>query len=554
MKLLLFICAVAAAMPDVLDLRQNTKSSADIAEVLEWEEYKAAFGKRYSAAEEPARRKAFEGNVRFIQEHNRKEGQIFRCGVGPLSDLTSEEYREQYLRPNAFHYQQSAADAKPDLSLLNAAPPTAIDWRSKGAVTPVKNQGSCGSCWAFATTGSLEGAYQIATGSLRSLSEQQLVDCSSSLGNAGCNGGNIPLAFQYIIQNKGIDSEDDYSYDGADDPCWAAAAKRVVATLSNYTVVPPNDEDALAAAVAINPVAVAIEADQQAFQNYKSGVFNAACGTKLDHGVLIAGLTDDAYIVKNSQLGWTKGTQHKCKFHRSTNICKCLCGDQLNSQDHQDWYGDANINLGMKAFMTTEMQLGRLNESLWNYDPDDPNNREECGTGLLMAPCSKKFHSKEDLYTAVMTYCENPAAASRMNGHIATWDVSEVTDMSGLFVAGDGDPRCIDFNEDISQWNTGAVTSMHRMFHNLRSFNQPIGSWDVSGVQDMSEMLHGATSFVQDLSGWDTHSVLVGGCTDVTIGCSPHMCLPHEPPCFQDFLESEGSEALQTYHIEKICN
>ena len=171
----------------------------------------------------------------------------------------------------------------------------------KAAVTAVKNQGNCGACWAFSVTGAIEGAYAIATGALRSLSEQQMIDCSTSTGNGGCHGGNQANAFTYAISNKGLDSEKDYAYDGADDPCWTAAAKRVVATVDSAVKVPPNDEAALAAAVAIAPVAVSIEASTK-FRQYKSGIFQGAmsCGntsTSLNHAVLVVGFTADAWIV-----------------------------------------------------------------------------------------------------------------------------------------------------------------------------------------------------------------------------------------------------------------
>lgn len=156
-----------------------------------------------------------------------------------------------------------------------------------------------GGCWAFSTTGAVEGAYQIATGSLRSLSEQQLIDCSQSLGNMGCKGGQMRMGFDYIKVNKGIDSEDDYPFTGANGQCWTAAAKRVVATIDSFTAVTAGSEAALVAAAALGPVSVAIEADQPAFQHYKSGVFDAPCGTKLDHGVLVVGYDADSYTVKN---------------------------------------------------------------------------------------------------------------------------------------------------------------------------------------------------------------------------------------------------------------
>jgi KDEL-tailed cysteine endopeptidase len=151
------------------------------------------------------------------------------------------------------------ATVEPDHGRGCRAVAAPIDWRTKGAVTP-KDQGQCGACWAFAVTGAIESAYAIATGALRSLSEQQLIDCSVSTGNAGCSGGDPELAFKYILQNHGADSEGDYPYEANDEVCWEAAENRSVATIDSYArVSPPNDEAALAAAIAAHPVVVAVQ-------------------------------------------------------------------------------------------------------------------------------------------------------------------------------------------------------------------------------------------------------------------------------------------------------
>jgi len=176
-----------------------------------------------------------------------------------------------------------------------------VDWRSKGAVTGIKDQGQCGSCWSFATTGGIEGAHFLAKGNLVSLSEQNLMDCSTAEGNAGCDGGNNEQAFSYVIKNKGIDTEASYPYTAKDGSCHFSTGN-VGATISTYTRVQSGSEAALANAVNGRPISVGIDASHNSFQLYKSGVYyEAACSTTaLDHAVLVVGYGDNYFLVKNS--------------------------------------------------------------------------------------------------------------------------------------------------------------------------------------------------------------------------------------------------------------
>merc|ERR1711907_472824 len=159
--------------------------------------------------------------------------------------------------------------------------PKSVDWSKKGAVTAVKNQGQCGSCWAFSTTGSLEAAHFLKTGKLEMLSEQQLVDCDRKK-DQGCNGGLMDNAFDFIHENKGLASEKAYPYKGVDGTCKRSAKSVPGTTVKKHTDVASN-EKALMSAISKQPVSVAIEADQQGFQFYSSGVFSGECGTNLDH-------------------------------------------------------------------------------------------------------------------------------------------------------------------------------------------------------------------------------------------------------------------------------
>jgi len=207
------------------------------------------------------------------------------------------------------HYVEKLKAARDDVPLspvkqqvLNA-PPSSRDWRAEGAVTPVKNQGQCGSCWSFSTTGSLEGAWEIATGKLVSLSEQQFVDCDKR--DSGCSGGLMDTAFKYAEKNA-LCTEESYSYKGRASSCKASSCSVGIPKggVTGFKDVATDDDQALMEAVAKGPVSIAIEADKSAFQLYHSGVLSATCGTNLDHGVLAVGYGSengqDYWKVKNS--------------------------------------------------------------------------------------------------------------------------------------------------------------------------------------------------------------------------------------------------------------
>jgi len=208
--------------------------------------------------------------------------------------------------------------------------PTSVDWVTQGVVTPVKNQGDCGSCWAFSTTGSIECEYAIKTGQLNSLSEQQLVDCSSSYGNEGCNGGLMDWAFEYVMAEGGLCSEAEYPYTGVDGTCQTC--QTLYDPITTYTDVVADNEADLTTAAAMGCVSVAIEADQYAFQYYSSGILTGLCGTALDHGVLVVGYgtsgSQDYWLVKNSWgTSWgEEGYIQVCKGCVTPNGAEGECG------------------------------------------------------------------------------------------------------------------------------------------------------------------------------------------------------------------------------------
>lgn len=250
----------------------------------------------------------FANNDDIIESTNSQD-LPYKLGHNQFSHMDVNEWREHVklgLGYQTAPASESLHTAPSDLTTMASS----IDWRNSGAVTGVKDQGQCGSCWAFSTTGAMEGAYKIKSGSLVSLSEQNFVDCDNN-GDHGCNGGLMDNAFAWAKTNGGVCTESAYPYTATKGTCRTSCGTKY-AKPTGYTDVNKNDANALMSALNKQPVSVAIEADQSSFQLYKSGVFSASCGTNLDHGVLAVGYGTDGsanyWTVKNSWgTGWGEG-------------------------------------------------------------------------------------------------------------------------------------------------------------------------------------------------------------------------------------------------------
>jgi C1A family cysteine protease len=274
-----------------------------------WEDWRGHFGKKYLTIEEEYHRFGiFLQNLQQISLWNTNSDNTASLRPNQFTDLTTEEFVRRVNGANG----RCFAGKKPKFTIGKggvkkvdvSTNPASVDWTTKGVVTPVKNQGDCGSCWAFSATGSTECEYAIKNGVLNSLSEQQLVDCSDAEGNEGCNGGTMDAAFKYIEKEGGLCSETEYPYKGVDGSCKASSCGKLYNDITGYTNVPTDNEGDLETAAVSGCVSVAIQANQFAFQYYSSGILTGDCGTDLDHGVLVVGYgtqgSQEYWKVKNS--------------------------------------------------------------------------------------------------------------------------------------------------------------------------------------------------------------------------------------------------------------
>ncbi|KAB5530018.1 hypothetical protein DKX38_020099 [Salix brachista] len=291
-----------------------------------FEDWLARYGREYENRDEWSLRFGiYQSNVQFIDYIN-SQNLSFKLTDNKFADLTNEEFKFTYLgfRSNRHTAKNIYEECENSTEL-----PATVDWRKKGAVTPIKDQGQCGSCWAFSAVAAVEGINKIKTGKLVSLSEQELVDCDVSSDTQGCKGGDMEIAFQYIKKIGGITTENDYPYKGKDSTCQKKKTMNHAVKISGYVAVPANNENRLQAAVAQQPVSVAIDAGGFEFQLYSSGIFSGSCGDQLNHGVAAVGYGESSgrkyWLVKNSW-GRDWGESGYIRIKRGSGNKKGICG------------------------------------------------------------------------------------------------------------------------------------------------------------------------------------------------------------------------------------
>lgn len=265
-------------------------------------DYFVKFNKKYDNMDEVRERfMIYHDNLEFIREHNEEGNHSYQLGENQFADWSNDEFKE-FVRKGSFGLGMKTTC--PKASDMSGTLPSSIDWREKGIVNPIQDQQSCGSCWSFSSSSSIEGAYAQKTGKLEKMSEQSLVDCVSLLyGSAGCGGGSMDGAFNYVIGN-GIASEDSYPYTAKDGTCQKYTP---VTKLSGCYDIPANELQ-LTYQVSKRVVSIAIQADSRSFQLYSSGVYDdPKCYTgQLDHGVSLVGYGHDTtsgkdfYLLRNS--------------------------------------------------------------------------------------------------------------------------------------------------------------------------------------------------------------------------------------------------------------
>ncbi|KAH8486816.1 hypothetical protein H0E87_025715 [Populus deltoides] len=333
MKKLLFVAlylALVLGFTESFDFHEKDLESEESLWDL-YEKWRSHHTVSTSLDEKRMRFNVFRANVLHVHNTNKMD-KPYKLKLNKFADMTNHEFRTAYASSKVKHHTMFRGAPLGNGSFMYGnidKVPASIDWRKKGAVTPVKDQGKCGSCWAFSTIVAVEGINFIKTNKLISLSEQELVDCNTR-ENHGCNGGLMDYAFEFITKQKGITTEANYPYRAQDGHCDAIKANQPAVSIDGHEDVPHNNENALLKAVANQPVSVAIDAGGSDFQFYSEGVFTGECGKELDHGVAIVGYgtTVDGtkyWIVRNSW-GPEWGEKGYIRMQRGISDRRGLCG------------------------------------------------------------------------------------------------------------------------------------------------------------------------------------------------------------------------------------
>jgi C1A family cysteine protease len=307
----------------IISYDQNTVAAQNNADFELFQSWMTQYNSIFEGHELNYRFTVFQSNLNVIRTHNANPDKTFEMGPNQFTALTPEEFSSRF-----FGYDANAVKDIPITVLPTSNLPSSVNWTAAGAVTDVKNQGDCGSCWSFSTCGSMEGLNAIKNDQLVSLSEAQLMDCSWFYGNKACDGGSMVAALEYSAK-RGLMNDTVYPYTGKTSILCKYKEDEVQFKNSGHTMVTPNSVEQLMAATVQQPISIAVEANQASWQNYKSGVITSGCGQQLDHGVLVVGYGETEknvsyWLVKNSW-GVTWGMEGYLMIEKSgANICGVL--------------------------------------------------------------------------------------------------------------------------------------------------------------------------------------------------------------------------------------